>query len=445
MLKEFARRRRLRVRARRRCSPRSPRPARCSTRWSASRSARSSTRSPAPVVGARPALRAGRVDGVHRDQRRRLGHRRGSRAPTSSCRWSTRPSSARSSPASQHAFVGIFAARHRDRRAGADRARDHRRGLRRRLARRAAAQRLRRRLPREGRRRPRRSSAPRCRSSPAGSTTSCSARVAAGTARAAGGVATWPAATRPRRQHPRSAKRRARRARSPSSTDLNGAVILLAVAARAVGLGPAMIDRMEESMRPSLDLVATPTSSAARASARSSRPRSAARAARPAPPIRRVRVDRRRASTSSRSAFSPRPGAQARRSRSSTRSSGFKNLFGMRAVFETGKNLAKVGVVGAIAALAVFPKLDELAALVGMPPAQLLPMLATEVLHVAQRAARRLPVHRVRRLRLAALPPREVAEDGQAGGQGRVQGPDAPAGDRAAQRRRAPRARQRRA
>jgi flagellar biosynthetic protein FlhB len=66
---------------------------------------------------------------------------------------------------------------------------------------------------------------------------------------------------------------------------------------------------------------------------------------------------------------------------------GFKNLFGMRAVFETGKNLAKVGLVGAIAALALFPKLSELAALVGMPPAQMLPMLASNVLHIAQRAA----------------------------------------------------------
>ena len=40
------------------------------------------------------------------------------------------------------------------------------------------------------------------------------------------------------------------------------------------------------------------------------------------------------------------------------------------------KNVAKVGVVGAIAAMAVFPKLDELAALVGTPPRELLPQLA---------------------------------------------------------------------
>jgi flagellar biosynthesis protein FlhB len=67
--------------------------------------------------------------------------------------------------------------------------------------------------------------------------------------------------------------------------------------------------------------------------------------------------------------------------------SGFKNLFGKRAIFETFKSITKVALVGAIAALAVFPKLHELAALVGMPPAEMLPMLATNVLHIAQRGA----------------------------------------------------------
>jgi len=67
--------------------------------------------------------------------------------------------------------------------------------------------------------------------------------------------------------------------------------------------------------------------------------------------------------------------------------SGAKNLFGMRMVFETGKNIVKVAVVGAIAAAAVFPKLDEIASVVGMPPAQLLADLCSMVLGICQRAA----------------------------------------------------------
>lgn len=67
---------------------------------------------------------------------------------------------------------------------------------------------------------------------------------------------------------------------------------------------------------------------------------------------------------------------------------GIKNLFNpQHLAFETAKNLLKTAVVGAIAALAVFPKLDELAALVGMPPQAVLPEIAGTVMSIAQRAA----------------------------------------------------------
>src|SRR3954464_11043492 len=68
--------------------------------------------------------------------------------------------------------------------------------------------------------------------------------------------------------------------------------------------------------------------------------------------------------------------------------SGLKNLFNpQHFVFESGKNILKTVVVGAIAALAVFPKLDEMAALVGTPPQQLISMVASMVMTIAQRAA----------------------------------------------------------
>src|SRR4029078_5108076 len=49
--------------------------------------------------------------------------------------------------------------------------------------------------------------------------------------------------------------------------------------------------------------------------------------------------------------------------------SGFKNIYGPNALFEGVKNIFKVGAVGAVTALGVLPKLDQFAALVGMPPA----------------------------------------------------------------------------
>jgi flagellar biosynthetic protein FlhB len=67
--------------------------------------------------------------------------------------------------------------------------------------------------------------------------------------------------------------------------------------------------------------------------------------------------------------------------------SGFKNLFGLNSVVETAKGLAKVGIIGAIVALALFPKLEEFGAIVGMPAAELLPAAAGDILQLAQRAA----------------------------------------------------------
>jgi flagellar biosynthesis protein FlhB len=66
---------------------------------------------------------------------------------------------------------------------------------------------------------------------------------------------------------------------------------------------------------------------------------------------------------------------------------GFKNLFGPNILFEGAKNLTKVAIVGAISAFAVVPKLQDLSALVGMAPGDLVSKLAQTVLGIAQRAA----------------------------------------------------------
>jgi flagellar biosynthetic protein FlhB len=65
---------------------------------------------------------------------------------------------------------------------------------------------------------------------------------------------------------------------------------------------------------------------------------------------------------------------------------GAKNVFGPQMFFEGGKTIVKLCAVGGIAALALFPKFDELAALVGMSPQALLPHLAHLILGIAQRA-----------------------------------------------------------
>src|SRR4051812_29111729 len=66
---------------------------------------------------------------------------------------------------------------------------------------------------------------------------------------------------------------------------------------------------------------------------------------------------------------------------------GLKNLLSPNSAVEAVKSTLKVAAVGAIVAIALFPKLDEMAALVGMPADAFLPTLGTLVLQIAQRAA----------------------------------------------------------
>ncbi|MGO9792265.1 MAG: flagellar biosynthesis protein FlhB [Solirubrobacteraceae bacterium] len=67
--------------------------------------------------------------------------------------------------------------------------------------------------------------------------------------------------------------------------------------------------------------------------------------------------------------------------------SGLKNLLGPNAIFEAFKTVAKIAVVGAVAALALLPGLTSLAADVGISPAGLGALSARSALAVAQRAA----------------------------------------------------------
>src|SRR5919199_1026914 len=66
---------------------------------------------------------------------------------------------------------------------------------------------------------------------------------------------------------------------------------------------------------------------------------------------------------------------------------GFKNLFGPNIVFEGAKNTTKVLIVGVITAFALWPKLQELSALVGMAPSDFVSKVAHTILGIAQRAA----------------------------------------------------------
>jgi flagellar biosynthetic protein FlhB len=66
---------------------------------------------------------------------------------------------------------------------------------------------------------------------------------------------------------------------------------------------------------------------------------------------------------------------------------GMRNVFGPNVIFETLKAVAKVAVVGAVAALAIVPGMRSLSSIVGVTPGTLALLAGHKALGVAQRAA----------------------------------------------------------
>lgn len=66
---------------------------------------------------------------------------------------------------------------------------------------------------------------------------------------------------------------------------------------------------------------------------------------------------------------------------------GAKNIFGINAVFESGKAITKVLFMGVVVGAAILPEIPQLAAMVGMPPADLVDYVAGDIQQIAQRAA----------------------------------------------------------
>src|SRR5205807_2461915 len=65
---------------------------------------------------------------------------------------------------------------------------------------------------------------------------------------------------------------------------------------------------------------------------------------------------------------------------------GVKGLFGKNGLVETAKALVKVVAIGLVTFVSIWPKLPSLALLVGLPPADLLHAVATEIRDLALRA-----------------------------------------------------------
>jgi flagellar biosynthesis protein FlhB len=170
------------------------------------------------------------------------------------------------------------------------------------------------------------------------------------------------------------------------SADLNGAVVLLAAIFALSASAPHLVETLKDSLRQCLMLISTPDVVDHRGLGPlvASEARAAGLAA--APVILTCLMAGVLANVAQ-VGGRPHPQAMKPDPRRLNPLQGAKNLFGPNSLFETGKNLVKVGVVAAVAAMAVLPKLDELAALVGLPPAAFMGTLASTVMGIAPRCA----------------------------------------------------------
>ena len=170
------------------------------------------------------------------------------------------------------------------------------------------------------------------------------------------------------------------------SVDANGAIVLMAAVMGLSAFGPMMYNRMAEATVTILDLIKTPGVVDKRGIGELFMTVGGHAFAGAAPLVVVCAIAGVLANVLQ-VGFKPSPKALKADFKKLNPMSGLKQLFGPNTIVEAVKSVLKVGAVGTIVFLALYPKLDEMAALVGMPPQALLPALAELVLHIAQRAA----------------------------------------------------------
>ncbi|HWI09507.1 MAG TPA: flagellar biosynthesis protein FlhB [Solirubrobacteraceae bacterium] len=183
-------------------------------------------------------------------------------------------------------------------------------------------------------------------------------------------------------------KRRAearRKGQVAKSQDLGGAVVMLASVLSLSALGPAAWRRMRDAMLDSLALVSTPdvVSQPGVGKVLSSAMTDAALAVLP---IAMVCMVAGVVTGVLQVGWKPSTQVLKPDPKRINPLKGFKNVFGMHFVFETGKTVMKFAVIGTIAGIALLGQLDQLGALVGLPPADLLERGAETILGIAQKA-----------------------------------------------------------
>jgi flagellar biosynthesis protein FlhB len=185
---------------------------------------------------------------------------------------------------------------------------------------------------------------------------------------------------------PKKRKEARQRGQVARSTDLQGAVVLLAGIIALGSAGPAMVQRMADVMRTGIAQMSSPdvVSKKGIGVLLQSAGESALLAV---APIALACVLAGVATSAGMVGLKPSGKALKPDAKRMNPIQGFKNILGPNALFEAGKSIAKVGVVAAIVAVALLPKLPEFGGMVGLSPVDFGTILASDLGALIKRAA----------------------------------------------------------
>jgi flagellar biosynthetic protein FlhB len=184
---------------------------------------------------------------------------------------------------------------------------------------------------------------------------------------------------------PKKVKEAREKGQVAKSPDVNGAVVLMAAVLALSAFGPGMFLRMEEATVGILAMVSNP-GIVDRAGIADLFMTAGAHAMMGAAPIVFVCAIAGVIAAVGQVGLKPSFKAVKPDFKKLSPITGLKNMFSPNSAVEAVKSTLKIAAVGGIIALAVFPKLDDMAGLVGMPAAALLPHLSHLILQIAQRA-----------------------------------------------------------
>jgi flagellar biosynthetic protein FlhB len=185
---------------------------------------------------------------------------------------------------------------------------------------------------------------------------------------------------------PKKRKEARQRGQVARSTDLQGAVVLLAGIIALGASGPGMVQRMADVMRTGLLQMSSPdiVSKKGLGVLLSTAGQSALLAV---APIALVCVLAGVVTSVGMVGFKPSTKALKPDPKRISPKSGLKNIFGPNAAVEAAKSIAKVGVVAAIVAVALLPKLPEFGGMVGLSPVDFGTILSHDLGGLVKRAA----------------------------------------------------------